>query len=378
MYPSMILEVKTNNKKKVPMFSGLFCLRLFPVVILFLLASCQSFKPEESDTSDSMLTIQGRAQGTTYTITYVDSAERDLSAEISNLLVDIDKSLSTYVDSSLISMFNHNDTIAQVSQMMTEVFLLSSQIHSQTEGSFDPTVKPLVNYWGFDEEKKQLSGPADSAIVDSLLRFVGLDKLVLEQESGAVDATPNVIFYKNHPGVQLDFNGIAQGYSVDLIANIFHEEGIQDFMIELGGEVITSGKKPDGNLWRIGVDKPIEDAAERSLQVILALDDKSVATSGSYRKFYERDGVKYSHTIDPRTGFPVDHTLLSATVVTDNCGKADAYATAFMVMGLEKTQALLSAHPELNIEAYLIYDDGNGGLGTAMTPGLKSMVQEVD
>jgi len=375
----MILEDKIYNNKKVPI-SGLFCFRVLPVAslsLMLLLGACNA--PEKKESDESLLTtMQGRAQGTTYSIAYVDTANRDLSSEVKALLLDIDQSLSTYVDSSLISKFNHKDSIAQVSQMMTEVFLLASQVHAQTEGSFDPTVKPLVNYWGFDEEKKKLSGPADSLVVDSLLQYVGLDKLVLEQEAGGEGTLPQVIFYKSQPGVQLDFNGIAQGYSVDLIADLFRERGIHTFMIELGGEVLTSGKKPDGFLWRIGVDKPVEEAEARSLQVILALDNKAVATSGSYRKFYKREGVKYSHTIDPRSGFPVDHTLLSVTVVTDNCGKADAYATAFMVMGLEKTTAFLAAHPELNIEAYLIYDDGNGALGTAMTPGIKSMVQEVD
>jgi thiamine biosynthesis lipoprotein len=176
--------------------------------------------------------------------------------------------------------------------------------------------------------------------------------------------------------MQLDFNGIAQGYSVEKLASLFNDQNIDSYMIELGGEIKTKGKKKDGTYWKIGVDKPVSPDKERQLQAVLTLKNQSVATSGSYRKFYEQDGERFSHTIDPKTGKPVTHNLLSTTVVMDDCTLADAYATAFMVMGTDKTKEFLQSNPDLKMEVYLIYDEA-GEFKTWMSEGMKKMTEEI-
>ena len=231
--------------------------------------------------------------------------------------------------------------------MFTEVFTLAEEISRETGGAFDITVAPLVNEWGFGFKT---GVPPEKHVIDSLKQLIGYQKVKL--------AGGRVV--KTDPRIMLDCSGIAKGYGSDVVANFLRSKGIDNFMVEIGGEIVTSGISPERVPWRIGVTKPVDDSLQQQqeLQTVLNVTDKAMATSGNYRNFYYKGGKKYAHTIDPKTGYPVQHNILSATVIADRCAVADAYATSFMVMGLDKAQKVLEKHPELM--AYLIYADRQG------------------
>lgn len=299
--------------------------------------------------------LAGKAQGTTFSIIYEDAPQRDFSSPIDSIFRIIDKSMSLWDSTSLITRINRNETDSVADNHFLIVFERSREVWESTSGAFDPTVGPLVKTWGFSF-KKGMPFP-DSMKVDSLKAFVGMDKISLE----------NGVLHKATPEMELDFNAIAQGYTVDLIAEFLEEKGIHNYLVELGGEVRASGINERDSIWVIGIDKPVEsDDKERSLQTTVSLRNKSLATSGSYRKYFEKDGKKYSHVIDPSSGYPVNHQMLSISVIADDCTTADAYATAFMVMGMDKAfeKAL-----ELDFEIYCIYSHDNGKLSVRSTPG---------
>lgn len=304
--------------------------------------------------------IEGKAQGTTYAVTY--SAEDDLSAEIDSLLNVFDLSLSNWKENSVVSRVNRNDSSVLADEFFKTVFVRSMQIAEETNGAFDPTVAPLVNAWGFGFKNKSVT---DSATIDSNSQFVNYKGVSLD-ENGKIS--------KGDPRMMLDFNAIAQGYSVDVVAEFLEKNEIANYLVEIGGETRAKGKNPDKKSWRIGIDKPLENQETRALQAVVELENKSLATSGNYRKFYEENGVKYSHTIDPKTGFPVRHSLLSATVVAANCMDADAYATVFMVIGTDSAKAFLKNHKEL--DALLIFSDNEGNLKIFATEGLNDKISE--
>jgi thiamine biosynthesis lipoprotein len=248
------------------------------------------------------------------------------------------------------SMFNTKSTVSSLnrgecpilSERFLKVYALAKDVNKKTDGAFDITVAPLVNAWGFGL-KKDLH--PDSVAVDSLLRFVGMDCIDLSAGHGIP------------AHFQLDFSAIAKGYGCDVIARLLRHHSIQNFMVEIGGEVVVSGKNPKGEAWHIGVNKPDDDptSSNRELETVLTLDNQALATSGNYRNFYVTDeGRRVAHTIDPHTGYPVQHSLLSATVLAPNCATADAFATAFMVLGIDRAKEVLVRHPEL--EVYFIYD----------------------
>ncbi|MEO6132728.1 MAG: FAD:protein FMN transferase [Saprospiraceae bacterium] len=317
--------------------------------ILFFCAfvSCQKQVPYTS--------LTGTAQGTTFTIRYQDKEQRDFSQSVDSLFRLIDKSMSLWDSTSLIRRINRNEKDLKLDQHFINVFNSSREISDLTDGAFDVTVSPLVNAWGFSY-KKGLP-PPDSSLVDSLKHFIGFKRVMIE----------NGVLQKQDPRIELDFNAIAQGYTVDLVSAFLETHGIKNYLVEIGGEVRASGVNERDSIWMIGIDKPVEVASdERLLQTTIGLQNKSIATSGSYRKFIERDGKKYSHFISPETGYPVQHNLLSVSVMADNCTSADGYATAFMVMGLEKTMDKVKT---LHLDVYCIYADGNGMLKTMSTSG---------
>jgi thiamine biosynthesis lipoprotein len=256
---------------------------------------------------------------------------------------------------------NQNQEV-QLNDMFLDVYQLAMKISNETDGAFDITVAPLVNAWGFGfkngiEPSKQQ--------VDSLMQIVGYQKVALEK--GEIRKTDD--------RVMLDCSAIAKGYGTDVVANLLRKLGVKNFMIEIGGEIVTSGVNPEQKPWRVGISKPVDDVqgAAQEVQSIVAITDKAMATSGNYRNFYYKGGKKYAHTIDPKTGYPVQHSILSATVFANTCAVADAYATSFMVMGLEKAQKLLEQHPELM--AYLIYGDKDGKTAVWYSPSLKNKIQ---
>lgn len=309
------------------------------------------------------LKIDGYAQGTTYHITY--KGNEDYSFVIDSLLHRFDLSLSTYIDNSIISRINRNDTTVVLDSLFIDFFKTSKQVYKQSEGAFDITVAPLVNAYGFGFSKKT---DIDSALIDSIIQFVGMDKVQLV----------NCKLIKTDPRLMLDGNAIAQGQSVDYIARFLESKNIQNYLVEIGGEIRAKGLNPKQELWRVGLDKPIEhsDESSRKLQAVIKLKNKSLATSGNYRKFYEEAGVKYSHTINPKTGYPAKQSILSATIVATDCIIADAYATTCMVIGLDKSIKLLKRLKGL--DAYLIYPDPDqpDKYKIYMTAGMKKMIDD--
>jgi FAD:protein FMN transferase len=306
----------------------------------------------------------GFTQGSTYSIVY-DNEQNispvDLKQNVEKILHDFDMSLSVYQDSSIISKINRNEDVV-LDSFFIEVFRKSVLISRMTDGALDITVGPLVRAWGFgpDEHKSFTEDKRDS-----LLKLVGMDKI----------AIVNGRVVKALPGVTIDVNAIAQGYSVDVVCRYFDHLGIKNYLVEIGGEVRAKGKKA-GSPWRIGIDKPEDNnmIPGQTLQGIIKITDRAVSTSGNYRKYYIEDGIKYSHEIDPKTGYPAKNTLLSATIVAEDCTMADGIATAAMVIGKEKTIQFLEIHPE--IEAYLIFSDESGNFKTWMSPGLKDKITE--
>lgn len=304
----------------------------------------------------------GEAQGTYYAVTYFAADTVVSQNEIDSLLHDFDRSASTWVPNSVISRVNNNDTNVILDQHFIDVFKQSKRIWKQSNGAFDITVGPLVNAWGFGFKNKI---PVDAHVIDSLLPLVNFEAIRLEDGK----------IVKDNPGIQVDYNAIAQGYSVDLIGGFLKSKGIKNFLVDVGGEVLAKGTKPGDRKWVVGIEKPAKEAdSERQLNATIKVTDKAVATSGSYRKFYEKNGVRYSHTIDPKTGYPVKHTLLSATVMTDSTSLADAYATVLMVMGLEKGKQFLKSKPDL--EAYLIYSTKDGQYQTWATDKMKKLIDK--
>ncbi len=308
--------------------------------------------------------IEGNAQGTTYHITYFDKQERDFSAEVETLLQDFDKSVSTYLPTSLISQINANKKNVIVDKYFIACFNKAKEIWKNTDGAFDPTVYPLVNAWGFGPGKKQ---KIEKHKIDSILKFVGFNLIELKGNK----------VIKKDPRVALDFNAFAQGYSVDVIAEFLTSKGITAYMVEIGGEVYAKGKKPDGDNWKVGIEKPMDNKEnENPIKAIVRLENMAIATSGNYRRFLIEDGVKYAHHIDPKTGYPTKNNLLSASIFSGECISSDANATGILVMGLEKAKVFLEQHKEL--QAYLIYSDDQGHYQIYETPGLKTILSEVE
>lgn len=326
-------------------------------IILFALfvISCQ-------DSSDLKKVISGEAQGTTYNITFYSKDGVLNKTEIDSLLYDFDLSLSTYNPYSIVSAINNNDTTIIVDEYFKTVFEKSMEVSSFSDGLFDVTIAPVVNAWGFGFTEKT---KVDSATINRLLNNVGFNKVKLV----------NGQIFKENKDIMLDFNAIAQGYSVDVVSDFMLSKGINDFLVEIGGETRASGKKPKGKPWKVGIDKPLESSTDRKLNAVVNLDNKSLATSGNYRKFYEENGNKYSHTIDPRKGFPARNNLLSATVIANDCMTADAFATLFMVMGKEKSLEFLEKHKELQLQVYFIYDD-KGQMKSYFSPEVLESLEE--
>jgi len=278
------------------------------------------------------------------------------------ILKKFDTSCSIYKPNSIISRFNNNDPTAIADQNFTIVFNKAMEVSEKSEGAFDITVGQLVRAWGFSIKGKI---KMDDRKVDSLKQYVGYKKIKL------VDG--KVI--KQNPNIQLDFNAIAQGFSSDVLARFLETKGIKNYLIDVGGEVLGRGKKPDGSIWSVGIERPASDSLQKQqLEAIVTLDNRALSTSGNYRKYFIKDGIKYSHTIDPFTGYPVHHTLLAVSVLAENSITADAYGTAFLVMGMDKAFDFIKRNP--GIEAYFIYSDEKGTLKTQCSPGFSKIIKE--
>ena len=316
-------------------------LRFKELIFIFLLISLCSCKNE-------MNIYEGYTQGTTFSIKYYSKKSNAdyLNKGIDSLLYQINRTASTYDSTSIISKINRNKDV-DLNADFIKIFNRSTEVSDSTNGCFDITVGELIKQWGFGFKTNKM--PTKQG-VDSLLKFVGYKTLSIDGNR----------LIKKFPETHIDFNAIAQGYTVDLVAEYLIKNHCNDFIVEIGGEVRASGYKDKGKPWIVGIEKPAEnDSSERAIQLKIVLKNQSISTSGNYRKYFIKDGIKYSHTIDPSTGYPVHHSLLSVSIIANDCTTADAYCTAFMVMGIDKAKEFLKTHPR--IEAYFIYSDSLKG-----------------
>ncbi|WP_297336658.1 FAD:protein FMN transferase [Algoriphagus sp.] len=340
---------------------------IYSLVLLAMVALVYSWRnreepaiPETEHVNlDLKINFSGQTMGTSYQITYLDQEGRNFQTEIDSLLAVFNQSLSTYIPDSELSRFNAGDTLNFNLPYLPQVLEGSKKVFELTGGAFDPTVGPLVNSWGFGPGGPQLK---DSVEINDLVRLVGFDQINWDQNQ----------VRKEVSGLYLDFSAIAKGQGVDVIADFLLEKGIENLLVEIGGELVARGVNDKGELWKVGVNRPEEEATASELFSIIALDNRGMATSGNYRNFYVRDSIKISHTINPKTGYPVTHNLLSATVLAKDCMTADAFATAMMVMGTEEAIALANRLDEIDV--FLIYSQDDGSYGTYLSERLKPYV----
>lgn len=327
-------------------------MRLLFIVMLAVLTACKSAPTE-------IQSLQGKTMGTTYSIQYVGQKNAELHAAVDSLLHAVNASLSTYIPSSTISLINQAESYGLTDAYFRVNYQKAVEVAQASEGAFDMTVMPLVNAWGFGFKK--MAEAVDSTLIDSLRQFVGMDKVWLSGDT----------LYKAAPQVMVDFSALAKGFGIDEVARLLKQQGIQNFLVEIGGELVASGRKADGTDWMAGIEKPIEDQSGqvRALEMVVPLKNRAMATSGNYRNFYERNGQKFAHEIDPLTGFPAMQSLLSVTIFASDCMTADAWATACMVMGFERAKKWVESQKA--IQAIFIYNDEAGTYQVYKSPGIE-------
>ena len=325
--------------------------------IILLLASCKE--------KNRYIDNQGLIYGTIYHITYQSPNGNDLKQGIEAVLDTIGNSVSTFIPSATISKVNKNEDTKLDPYFLT-VFNKAQEVSRITDGAFDVTVMPMVNAWGFGFKNKEKVTPE---LIDSLKQLVGYQKVRIE----------NGKFVKDHPNTMLDFSAIAKGFACDMVGQFLQVQGCKNYMVEIGGEVVAKGQNEKGEYWKIGISEPDDNEmlGTQQLNAIVHLKDMALATSGNYRNYYIEDGIKYAHEIDPKTGYPARHSVLSTTVLAKDCMTADAFATAFMVCGLDKAIAIANA--DSDIEVYFIYVGEDGKYKSYISPGFKSLlIKEFD
>lgn len=332
---------------------------LMAIIVMLLGVACSGSDKEMP------FRLSGEAQGTYYSVVYYDNLHRDFQPQIDSILDDFDLTASLWVDSSEICKVNESAMPMKVSERFADIFQKSMMIWSETDGCFDCRIAPLVSAYGFARSNRmELTDVQRDSLLALCHSRVWLDTM----------ADGTIVLHKELPEARLDFNAIAQGYSVDMLCDFLLGQGLSAFLVDVGGEVRTVGHKPNGKPWTVGIERPASDRADgRVVDVAVALSDLSIVTSGSYRKYYEKDGIRYSHTIDPFTGMPVAHTTLSVSVVDGFAWRADALATAFMVMGYERAKEWLAKHTDVS-EAYFIFDD-NGANGYYATEAFQKRLE---
>ncbi|MBK8501248.1 MAG: FAD:protein FMN transferase [Saprospiraceae bacterium] len=342
---------------------------LILITVLWGLFSCQE-KAREGEYRE----ISGETMGTYYRITLESTDGLPTQETVETWLLNLNQALSTYIPSSVISSFNHAQQgigaksidNRQLAKYFFENVAISSKIYAESHGSFDPTVMPLVNYWGFGYDHGQLLTEIDSQLIDSLLDLVGFDRLM-------VTGHPTDSIAKPDARIQLDFSAVAKGYAIDVIGQYLEDSfSIANYLIDIGGESRARGVNREGNTWRIGINEPVENSPFSNFKFIVELKDKSIATSGNYRNFYEVNGQKISHTINPHTGFYERNDLLSASILTQSCGYADGYATACMAMGFEKAKHMVENDDQL--DAILIYIDSDNEIKHYITKRIEQFI----
>lgn len=306
--------------------------------------------------------FQGEAQGSYYVVTYYDSLGRDYQPQIDSLLDVFDQSLSLWREHSIINRVNDEDPDVEVDQIFKTVFKASKEIAEHTDGAFDFTIAPLTAAWGFGA-KDTLA--MDSTRIDSLMQYVGYHRVQLEGNK----------VIKEHDNVQFDFNAIAQGYTCDYLGEWLQTKGIKNYVIDVGGEVVAKGEKPDHSPWKVGIQDPTAPDEFKSFRII-ELRDQGLVTSGNYRKHHKQSGRLVAHTIDPRTGYSAQDSLLSATILAKDAMTADGYATSCMVMGLDR--AISFIEKESDMEGFFIYSTMDGSINTYYTKGMEEALVKQD
>jgi thiamine biosynthesis lipoprotein len=340
------------------------------ILVLIFFSTCKNKENPEL----KKYTLNGRTQGTYYHIVYYAPEDKwcvknnwqtssQIKKGIDSILIKIDNSISLWNPQSLLNKINDNQTNV-MNTILKENFLAAEKISKLTDGNFDISLGALIEAHGFAaKERKKLSKQE----IDSMMLYVGYKKLRLEDDK----------LIKQYPQTKIDFNAIAQGYTTDQISNYLKRNNINQHIVDVGGEVFASGKKPDGQQWRVAIEEPSKDMyAEREYNSFIKLENKSIVTSGNYRKYIEEDGIRLSHTINPKTGYSVSHNLLSVSVIAQDATTADGLATAFMVMGKEKAEEFLNTHPEY--DAIFIYSTKEGEIETSHTKNLDQILEKAE
>lgn len=332
---------------------------VFPLVLLLAIVVVWMYRQANTE-SDELQNIEltGTTMGTIpYHIKYRSKEGKNYQPQIDSILVAFNQSLSTYIPDSEISRFNKGSVLKFELPFFYPVLKSSKEVYEKTGGAFDPTIAPLVNAWGFGPDK---SRSPEQAKIDSLLKLVNFDSIYFD----------SVSVCKLQPGLMLDLSAIAKGYAVDVVANFLKSKYIENLLVEIGGEAICYGTNERGEVWTIGIDDPTSTGiVQQRPKAIVKLDNRAIATSGNYRNFYEVNGQRFSHTLSPFTGYPVQHSLLSASVFAEDCMTADAFATGFMVLGIEESIKIIES--DNSLDAFFIYSDPNGNLLTYTSEGIK-------
>jgi len=315
--------------------------KCFLLLLVIVFGSCNLKKEIQ------IVQLEGFVFGTTYHITFLNDGPNTFQKSIDSVFHLMNKSLSTYIPTSDISKINNGDTTVVIDAYLEEVLQKSKRIYTATDGYFDPTVGNLVNAYGFGS--KELMKEIDSAAILKMMRLVGFDKITVKNKK----------VFKSEPNIYIDFNSIAKGFGVDVVGRFLETKNIDNYLVEIGGEIRARGKNKKGQFWTVAIEKPNTDGTQ-SIQTTIRLENESMATSGNYRKFrITKEGKKYVHTVNPKTGFASESNLLSASVIAQSdCANVDAYATAFMAMGLEKTMHFLKNNPDIHV--VLLFLDATG------------------
>ncbi|KAA2240061.1 FAD:protein FMN transferase [Chitinophaga agrisoli] len=331
--------------------------RYLPIIFMLILASITGARAQQ------LQVCEGKAQGTYYIVKYISGDTRSLQKGIDSVFAAIDQSLSVYQPGSLINQFNSGSQV-RMDDHLQAVITKALQVSKTTAGAFDITVKPLVDAWGFGVQRPAHRGAPTPDTLQQLLQRVGYHYLTVK----------GPILSKKKPGVEIDCNGIAQGYTVDVLSRFLEQHGIVNYLVDVGGELRARGMNAQHRTWMVGVERPAADSSSQPEQTLLHLQDKAIATSGNYRRFFDQGGTRFAHTIDPHNGQALHNNIISVTVIAKDCITADGFDNALILMGVEPALAFISSHPELGLEACFIYKDDQGRIAERFTPGFKQLL----
>ncbi|MDX2304206.1 MAG: FAD:protein FMN transferase [Microscillaceae bacterium] len=352
-----------NNLQKNAVYS-LVLIVVFASVYLYRQSQSPSKPSKNTEAEKKEVFIEGTTFGVvTYHIKYLDEKQQNYKKEIDSILQDFNQAFSTYIPDSEISQFNQSDSLVFQSPLWYRVLAKGKEVYEASEGAFDPTLAPIIEVWGFGVGK--IEKIPDQKTVDSLKKFVGMDKINFDKK----------ILRKDMPQMSLNFNAINQGYAVDVVSEFLQSKGIENYLVEIGREMAAKGKNAEGKSWLIGIVNPkYKEPGQDPMGGKVRLEDRALSTSGNYESFYVKNGKKYAHIIDPKTGYPVEHSLLSASVFAPDCITADAFATAFMVLGKDKTLEIVAKNK--NLDVFLIYSDEKGNLQKFASEGIKDYFEK--